>query len=122
MTVRKYTRNRRIFPNDDSALKSLFLAIREASKRWRGVHHWKAAIQIFQILFGEDRGRSMVNHRELNSWIDRPFDLTAAGGIEDNETTFDELGATGEGTHARLCPGQSGTWPKPSSLSMRLNT
>lgn len=42
MTVRKYTRNRRIFPNDDSAQKSLFLAIREASKRWRGVHHWKA--------------------------------------------------------------------------------
>lgn len=55
MTVRKYTRNRRIFPNDDSALKSLFLAIREASKRWRGVHHWKAAMQVFQILFGEDR-------------------------------------------------------------------
>lgn len=55
MTVRKYTRNRRIFPNDDSAQKSLFLAIREASKRWRGVHHWKAAMQVFQILFGEDR-------------------------------------------------------------------
>lgn len=55
MTVRKYTRNRRIFPNDDSALKSLFLAIREASKRWRSVHHWKPALQVFQILFGEER-------------------------------------------------------------------
>lgn len=55
MTMRKYTRNRRIFPNDDSALKSLFLAIREASKRWRGVHHWKPAMQVFQILFGEER-------------------------------------------------------------------
>lgn len=55
MTIRKYTRNRRIFPNDDSAMKSLFLSIREASKRWRGVHHWKAAMQVFQILFGEDR-------------------------------------------------------------------
>jgi putative transposase len=55
MTMRKYTRNRRIFPNDDSALKSLYLAIREASKRWRGVHHWKPAMQVFQILFGEER-------------------------------------------------------------------
>jgi transposase-like protein len=33
MTMRKYTRNRRIFPNDDSAMKSLYLAIREAGKR-----------------------------------------------------------------------------------------
>jgi len=55
MTVRKYTRNRRIFPSDNSALKSLYLAIREASKRWRGVHHWKPALQVFQILFGEER-------------------------------------------------------------------
>lgn len=55
MSLRKYTRNRRIFPNDDSAMKSLYLAIRETSKRWRGVHHWKQALQTFQILFGEDR-------------------------------------------------------------------
>lgn len=55
MTMRKYTRNRRIFPSDDSAMKSLYLAIREASKRWRGVHHWKPALQVFQILFGEER-------------------------------------------------------------------
>lgn len=55
MTMRKYTRNRRIFPNNESALKSLYLAIREASKRWRSIHHWKPALQVFQILFGEDR-------------------------------------------------------------------
>ena len=55
MTMRKYTRNRRIFPSDESAMKSLYLAIREASKRWRGVHHWKQAMQTFQILFGEER-------------------------------------------------------------------
>lgn len=55
MTMRKYTRNRRIFPNDESAMKSLYLAIREASKRWRGMHHWKPVMQVFQILFGEER-------------------------------------------------------------------
>lgn len=54
-TMRKYTRNRRIFPNDESAMKSLYLAIRDAGQRWRGVHNWKPAMQVFQILFGEDR-------------------------------------------------------------------
>ena len=55
MVMRKYTRNRRIFPNDDSALKSLFLAIREASKSWKSIHHWKPALQSFQVMFGEER-------------------------------------------------------------------
>ena len=40
--------------SDESAMKSLYLAIREASKRWRGVHHWKPAMQVFQIPFGEE--------------------------------------------------------------------
>lgn len=55
MVMRKLTRNRRIFPNDDSALKSLFLAVREASRNWKSIHHWKPALQSFQIMFGEDR-------------------------------------------------------------------
>ncbi|AXM34477.1 IS256 family transposase [Xanthomonas oryzae pv. oryzae] len=55
MFMRKLTRNRRIFPNDDSALKSLFLAVREASKNWRSIHHWKPALQSFQVMFGEER-------------------------------------------------------------------
>lgn len=55
MVMRKYTRNRRIFPNDESALKSLFLAIREASKNWKAIHHWKPALQSFQLMFGEER-------------------------------------------------------------------
>jgi len=55
MVMRKYTRNRRIFPNDESALKSLFLAIGEASKNWKSIHHWKPALQSFQLMFGEER-------------------------------------------------------------------
>lgn len=55
MVMRKYTRNRRIFPNDESALKSLFLAIGEASKNWKSIHHWKPALQSFQVMFGEER-------------------------------------------------------------------
>jgi transposase-like protein len=55
MVMRKYTRNRRIFPNDDAAMKALFLAIREASKNWKSIHHWKPALQSFQLMFGEER-------------------------------------------------------------------
>ena len=55
MSLRKLTRNRRIFPNDESVLKSLFLAIREASKNWNTIHHWKPARQSFQLMSREDR-------------------------------------------------------------------
>lgn len=55
MVMRKLTRNRRIFPNDDSALNSLFMAIRETSRNWKSIHHWKPALQGFQIMFGEER-------------------------------------------------------------------
>ena len=55
MVMRKYTRNRRIFPNDESALKAMFLAIRETSKNWKSIHHWKPALQSFQLMFGEER-------------------------------------------------------------------
>lgn len=37
------------------SLKSLFLAIREASKNWKQIHHWKPALQSFQVMFGEER-------------------------------------------------------------------
>jgi hypothetical protein len=39
----KYARNRRIFPNGHAALKAIFLAIQEASKHWKGIHHGKPA-------------------------------------------------------------------------------
>jgi len=55
MSLRKLTRNRRIFPNDESAVKALYLAIRQASRNWKMIHNWKPAIQTFQVMFGEDR-------------------------------------------------------------------
>ena len=42
--IRKYTKNRKQYPSEQSALKLLFMAIREASKRWtRPIKHWKQA-------------------------------------------------------------------------------
>lgn len=41
--------------NDDSVPKSLFVAILEASKNWKAIHHWKPALQSFQVMFGKER-------------------------------------------------------------------
>ena len=53
--IRKFTRNRKIYPNEESALKIGYMAIHEASRKWTmPIHHWKQALNHFAILF-EDR-------------------------------------------------------------------
>lgn len=53
--IRKFTRNLKIYPNEESALKIVFMAIREASRKWTlPIKHWKQALNHFAILF-EDR-------------------------------------------------------------------
>ena len=53
--IRKFTRNRKIYPNEQSALKIVYMAIREASNKWTmPIRHWKSALNHFAILF-EDR-------------------------------------------------------------------
>jgi putative transposase len=53
--IRKFTRNRKQYPNAESAIKLIYLAIHEASKRWTlPIKNWKAALNHFAILF-EDR-------------------------------------------------------------------
>jgi len=34
-SLRKYTRNKKVFPNDDAALKSIYLAAQNISKKWK---------------------------------------------------------------------------------------
>jgi putative transposase len=53
--IRKFTRNRKQYPNAESALKLVYLAIHEASKKWTmPIVGWKAALNHFALLF-EDR-------------------------------------------------------------------
>ena len=53
--IRKLTRNRKIYPNESSVLKIMYMAIREASKKWTmPVRNWKLALNHFAILY-EDR-------------------------------------------------------------------
>jgi transposase-like protein len=50
--IRKLTRNRKIYPNEESALKIVYMAIREASKKWTmPIRNWKAALNHFAIQF-----------------------------------------------------------------------
>ena len=59
--IRKFTRNRKQYPNAESALKLVYLAIHEASKRWTmPIVGWKAALNHFAIMF-EDRLPSCGN-------------------------------------------------------------
>ena len=50
--IRKFTKNRKIYPNERSALKLIYMAIHEASKKWTmPIHHWKPALNHFAILY-----------------------------------------------------------------------
>jgi len=53
--IRKSTKNRKVIPNDTAATKVVYLAIREASKKWTiSIRNWKPAMNRFVIEF-EDR-------------------------------------------------------------------
>jgi putative transposase len=52
-SLRKVIKTRGSFPTDDAALKSLYLAIRNAGLRWRRPIEWTAAMNQFAILFGD---------------------------------------------------------------------
>lgn len=52
--IRKATKQRKVFPTNDSALKVVFLAMNQAAKKWTmPIHHWKLALNRFTIEFGE---------------------------------------------------------------------
>ena len=53
--IRKFTRNRKQYPSRESAMKMIFMALHEASKKWTmPIPKWKEALNHFAILF-EDR-------------------------------------------------------------------
>ena len=52
MTLRKVLRNHRSFPTDESAMKVVYLAIANISKKWTmPIRDWKAALNRFAIEF-----------------------------------------------------------------------
>ncbi len=53
MSLRKVIKNRGSFPSEEAALKLLFLALQNVSAKWETVQHWKAALNQFEILWGD---------------------------------------------------------------------
>lgn len=53
MSLRKVTKNRGSFPNEESALKLLYLALKNASEKWETIQSWKEALNQFEILWGD---------------------------------------------------------------------
>ena len=52
--IRKALKKRKLFPTDDSAKKVIYLAIRDASKKWTmPIRNWKPAMNRFMIEFEE---------------------------------------------------------------------
>lgn len=50
--IRKYTKNKLSFPTDEAVLKSVFLAIREATKKWSmPIRDWGIVLNQFIIIF-----------------------------------------------------------------------
>ncbi len=52
--IRKATKQRKVFPTDDSAMKVVFLAMQSAAKKWTmPIRNWKPALNRFMIEFGD---------------------------------------------------------------------
>jgi putative transposase len=51
MSLRKVTKNRGSFPNEEAAFKLLYLALRNVSKKWSTVQGWREAMRQFEIVF-----------------------------------------------------------------------
>ena len=53
MSLRKIIKTRGSFPSEEAAMKLLYLALRNVIAKWETIQHWKAALNHFQILWGE---------------------------------------------------------------------
>ena len=54
-SLRKITKTRRSFPNDEAIMKVLYLALHQASKKWTmPIRNWKPAMAQFEIMY-QDR-------------------------------------------------------------------
>lgn len=51
--IRKYTKNKLSFPTDESVMKSVYLAVQEATRKWSmPIHNWGVITNQFIIIFG----------------------------------------------------------------------
>ena len=52
--IRKYTKNKMSFPDDQAVMKSVYLALREITKKWtKAAHNWPLILNQFLTIFEE---------------------------------------------------------------------
>ena len=52
--IRKYTKNKMSFPTDDAVMKSVYLALKEATKKWSmPIQNWGLVLNQFMLIFEE---------------------------------------------------------------------
>ena len=79
MSLRKVTKARGSFPNDEAVFKLLYLALRNIAKKWTmPVHDWKAALNRFAIIY--------ENRLPVNSSSDGVIDEPATAKTRAMET------------------------------------
>ena len=50
--IRKYTKNKLSFPSDQAVMKSVYLALREATKKWSmPIQNWGIVLNQFLVIF-----------------------------------------------------------------------
>ena len=52
-SIRKVIKTKGAFPSEDAARKLIYLALEEASRRWRHINGWKDAMNHMAIAFEE---------------------------------------------------------------------
>jgi putative transposase len=66
MTLRKVSKNRSLFPNDEAVFKLMYLALKNISKRWTmPIKNWSGAMNQFAILFDGRVPMSGLNQNSL---------------------------------------------------------
>ncbi len=65
MQIRKTIKTRGHFPNDDAALRLIWLAIIRAKTNWRTCYNWTHAMAVLRIHFG-DRIPTTPNHPPIH--------------------------------------------------------
>lgn len=53
MTLRKVIKTRASFPSEESALKLLYLALKNIAQRWKPAPQWKTSLNHFMLRYGE---------------------------------------------------------------------
>jgi putative transposase len=53
MQIRKTIKTRGHFPNDDAAIRLIWLSVQRAKKSWRSCYNWSTAMSILSIHFGD---------------------------------------------------------------------